>query len=310
MRKAAVAVRVEKSRCTVRLGMPVAGRARRRRGRSAPHRDRGAALAVGVGQKRRAVVLPVPAAPTTQTTRSGATRPRGRASAARPGTRPLTLRIRASSSRPTAGASTSRPASASSTLPLDLRGARAVVNRAGRPGASPGSRSSTPGQPRERVRLVEQVLDGGAVCSEPATARTSSGIANVVCLAVSPPGRTLRGEAAHDRSGDVERPLFRRAARARAGRGRARQRAPATPRAAAADQPSPSPPGSRAPQHGQRQSRCPDCLHVLDQRLPPAWRRHGSTPPGPSSSAIPLAGSVHSRPSRRVSSWRSCASYR
>ena len=52
-------------------------------------------------------------------------------------------------------------------------------------------------------------------------------------------------------------------------------------------------------------------LHVLDAATAGGSRRRGSPPRALRSiSPMPFTGSVHSTPSRRVSSWRSCASYR
>ncbi len=137
--------------------------ARRRPGRSAPHRpparrSRGGPRA----SVRSAVVLPEPATPTTQTTRS-------RLSAASRTSRccsrdsPLSRRPRSTVRPSAAGAPTSRPAVASASASRSTSSSSRVVNRAGRPGMSPGSTCSTPGSRDELVGGREHLLSRRAV---------------------------------------------------------------------------------------------------------------------------------------------------
>ena len=113
-----------------------------------------------------AVVLPAPAAPTTQTTRSRLSVARRTSSCC---SRASSLAFSSLSSVwPSAvGAPASRPAIASSSTPRSSSSSSWVVNRAGRPGTSPGSTSSTPGKRDSSSAASSTCSTGAPSRSEP-----------------------------------------------------------------------------------------------------------------------------------------------
>ena len=172
----------------MRVGMPVAvcefvgGAAARRR---AQHRDVDAAVGVGERAQRQGLAGAGDAGDADDPVRPAGSLVDEHPLLAR-SSGPLPISAAASGRRSSGGTATSRPASASSSASRSTASSSRVVNRAGRPGRSPASTSSTPGKRDSSPASSTSSLTLSPAGSEPAIARTSSGIVNVVCFSVRP----------------------------------------------------------------------------------------------------------------------------
>ena len=188
---------------------------------------------------------------------------------------------RAESSCPAGGAPTSRPASASSSASRSTCEQLPVVNRAGRPGRlSVLERARCPGARERAPPSSSTSLDSGPV-SERAGDRAARARASRTSsvLRSARPGRTAARRAAPRSPGRERR------GRSRTSRFELAAAEPVLGRARLPLVPQPRQvdlllrlPGRERGDTGSGEALRADRLHVLDKRLPPAWRRPGSPP--------------------------------